>query len=235
MRECQVNSSYSGISSGRNDFRPIVPNMGIGENVKRLREARGMSGYALAKAAGLTASQVKTIEAGKNQDPRGSTLEKLAVALVAPIEELLSVTTSPLPAGVNHDAGRPEHVVSVPVVGVAAGGAPIESGDLREEYPLLRHLYRADRYAIRLFGDSMWPTLWDHDLLLVEPAAHVPNGKIAVVKVNGESSVKRVHRRKKDGSWTLKSDNPTFPLLEAEPGEVEIVARFLKIVEGERP
>jgi phage repressor protein C with HTH and peptisase S24 domain len=141
----------------------------------------------------------------------------------------------PIPSGDNHDAGRPEHTVPIPVVGVAAGGSPVESDDLREEYPLLRHLYKSGRYAIRLFGDSMWPTLWDHDLLLVEPVTSVPNGKIAVVSVRGGASmVKRVHRRKKDGSWTLRSDNPIHPLVEAEADEVAIVARFLKIVEGER-
>lgn len=209
------------------------PLVGFRENVRAARVRAGLSLNAAGKAAGLTATQVKEIEDGKNANPGLATIEKLAEAIHASPVELLGVAV--LPPGANHDAGRPEHTVPIPVVGVAAGGKPIESEELHEEYPLLRHLYKSGRYAIRLFGDSMWPTLWDRDLLLVEPSASVPNGKIAVVRVNGESTVKRVHRRKKDGSWTLKSDNPTHPLLEAEADEVEVLARFLKIVEGERP
>ena len=206
--------------------------MGIGNRVKVLREAHGLSAYALAQAAGITATRLKAIEDGDTESPRADTLKKLAAALGTSMDDLAGAV--PIPPGENHDAGRPEHTVPIPIVGVAAGGKPVESEELREEYPLLRHLFKSGRYAIRLFGDSMWPTLWDRDLLLVEPTTSVPNGKIAVVKVNGESTVKRVHRRKKDGSWTLKSDNPTHPIIEAEADEVEVIARFLRIVEGER-
>lgn len=140
-----------------------------------------MTSYALAKAAGLAPSQVKVIEDGGNLDPRGSTMGKLAGALEVTVDELLGAV-SPIPAGIDHDVGRPEHVVPVKVVGVASGGTPIESEDLREEYPLLHHLYRSGRYAIRLFGDSMWPTLWDRDLLLVEPAASARSSRTGRIR-----------------------------------------------------
>lgn len=214
----------------------MIPNMGIGDRVRALRSARGLSAYALAQAAGITPTRLKAIEDGETESPRADTMAKLAGALEVRVDDLIAETV--IPYGDNHDAGRPEHTVPIPVVGVAAGGKPIESEDLREEYPLLRHLFKSGRYAIRLFGDSMYPTLWDKDLLLVEPATsvpNVPNGKIAVVRIGGtESTVKRVHRRKKDGSWILRSDNPRYQLIEAEADEVEIVARFLKIVEGDR-
>jgi transcriptional regulator with XRE-family HTH domain len=61
----------------------------IGLNVKRLREAAGMTQQALATAAGLSLSIVAQIEQGKNADPRGSTLMALANALGATVDELL--------------------------------------------------------------------------------------------------------------------------------------------------
>lgn len=141
----------------------------------------------------------------------------------------------PIPSGENHDAGRPEHTVEVPIRTVASGGPPMDAEELQgESYQLLRHLYRDGRYVIRLSGDSMYPHFWTGDLLLVEPASRVKDGAVAVVKVNGESTVKRVFKRKK-GGWILKGDNPMFPPIEADAEEVEVVGKVLKIVDGERP
>lgn len=57
----------------------------LGENLRRLRDARGWSQEALAKRAGLTQSRVRAIETGETASPRVDTLAKLAAALeVAP-------------------------------------------------------------------------------------------------------------------------------------------------------
>lgn len=224
-----MSASYSNETASAS----LVSVMTLGDRLKKLRAERDWTLYAAAKASQMSQATYTKLESGLSANPGMDVLRRLSAGFGVPVDGL--VAASVIPYGENHDAGRPEHTVPIPVVGVAAGGSPVESEDLREEYPLLRHLFKSGRYAIRLFGDSMWPTLWDRDLLLVEPASSVPNGKIAIVRVGGGASmVKRVHRRKKDGSWTLRSDNPTHPLVEAEADEVEVIARFLKIVEGDR-
>lgn len=206
--------------------------MEIAERLRTLRAERGWSGYQLASEAGLTPTQVKAIEDGANRNPGVTVLRKLALALKVSLDDLVGGS---LPPGENHDAGRPEHIVEVPIRAVASGGPPVEAEDLHgETYALLRHLYRDGRYVIRIHGDSMYPHFWTGDLLLVEPASRVKDGAVAVVKVNGESTVKRVFKRKK-GGWILKGDNPMFPPIEADAEEVEVVGRVLKIVDGERP
>ena len=168
----------------------------------------------------------------RHDGPGADIIGRLSRGLGIPIESVLGLA---IPPGADHDAGRPEHAVEVPIRAVASGGPPVEAEDLDgETYTLLRHLYREGRYVIRLSGDSMYPHFWNGDLILVEPADRVKNGAVAIVKVNGESTVKRVYRGKK-GGYILKGDNPTFPPIEADAGEVEIVARVLRIVEGERP
>lgn len=223
------------------DAAGIVSAVTLADRLRDLRLSRGVSRYEAAKLAQMAQPGWDKLETGKTLDPGMDVLRRISEGFGVSIDFLVSggeKDSSSIPPGENHDAGRPEHTVQIPVVGIAAGGAAVESDELREEFPLLRHLYKSGRYAIRLFGDSMYPTLWDKDLLLVEPATsvpNVPNGKIAVVRIGGtESTVKRVHRRKKDGSWILRSDNPRYQLIEAEADEVEIVARFLKIVEGDR-
>lgn len=211
----------------------MIPNMGIGDRVKAFRSARGLSAYALAQAAGITATRLKAIEDGETESPRADTMAKLAGALEVRVDDLIAEQV--IPYGENHDAGRPEHTVEVPIRAVASGGPPVDAEDLQgETYQLLRHLYRDGRYVIRIHGDSMYPHFWSGDLLLVEPASKVKEGAVAVVKVNRESTVKRVFKRRK-GGWILKGDNPMFPPIEAEADEVEVVGRVLKIVDGERP
>ncbi len=206
--------------------------MEIGERLRSLRDARGLSGYALANAAGVTPTHIKAIEDGTTKSPTAGTLTKIATALGITVDELVGAT---IPSGENHDAGRPEHTVEVPILTVASGGPPMEAEDLQDEtYQLLRHLYRDGRYVIRLHGESMYPHFWSGDLLLVEPAEKVRDGTVVIVKVNGESMVKRAFKRKR-GGWIFKGDNPMYAPIEAEAHEVEIVGKVLKIVDGERP
>ena len=60
----------------------------LGERLKRLRMARGLSQAALAKRARIARISIARIEAGQ-QSPRYETLEKLAKGLGVPMESLL--------------------------------------------------------------------------------------------------------------------------------------------------
>ena len=64
--------------------------MPIGDRLKRLRTAAGLTQQALATKAGLSMSAVIHIEKGRIPDPRGSTLKALAGALGVTVDELLS-------------------------------------------------------------------------------------------------------------------------------------------------
>ena len=61
----------------------------VGRNVRRLRESLGMSGNALAKAAGMAQSQVWDLEAGRTQNPTAPVLQALARALGVTVDALL--------------------------------------------------------------------------------------------------------------------------------------------------
>jgi repressor LexA len=58
-------------------------------------------------------------------------------------------------------------------------------------------------------GESMMPTLWDGDYLLIRRQAAVENDAIAVALTEGEVVVKRVVRT--GHHLTLKPDNDAFP------------------------
>jgi repressor LexA len=64
-------------------------------------------------------------------------------------------------------------------------------------------------FCVRVKGESMLPTLWDGDYLLIRRQAAVENDAIAVALTEGEVVVKRVVRT--DHHLTLKPDNEAFP------------------------
>jgi transcriptional regulator with XRE-family HTH domain len=61
----------------------------IGMKLKRLRRAKKLSKYALAKQAGISAAYVAKLEAGRS-DPTVGMLQKLAKALDVPVTALLA-------------------------------------------------------------------------------------------------------------------------------------------------
>jgi transcriptional regulator with XRE-family HTH domain len=52
-----------------------------GDNIRRLREAQGMSGYKLAKLADITPGYLRDIETGRNRNPGVAVVRKVAKAL----------------------------------------------------------------------------------------------------------------------------------------------------------
>ena len=67
-------------------------------------------------------------------------------------------------------------------------------------------------YAIKVNGDSMNPTFYDDDTLLVERHAIPEQGQIGIFIVDGESFVKR------RGETELLSDNPDYPSVKGTDG-----------------
>jgi transcriptional regulator with XRE-family HTH domain len=69
---------------------------GVGEEVKRLRQAKGWTQEQLAVYAGSSQPTVNLLEAGK-RNPSAATLEKLARALGVEVVDLFPKAQSPLP------------------------------------------------------------------------------------------------------------------------------------------
>jgi transcriptional regulator with XRE-family HTH domain len=65
-----------------------------GDEVRRLRLARGLSQEELAHRAGMSTKTVARIEKGSDHEHRGSTYRRLAEALDVPPERLLGIIFS---------------------------------------------------------------------------------------------------------------------------------------------
>ena len=61
----------------------------LSNNIKRLREAKGLSQEKLARLADVANNTIIKIEAGKNQNPTLDTLKKMAKALDVSVDDLI--------------------------------------------------------------------------------------------------------------------------------------------------
>ena len=63
--------------------------LNISKNLRKLREAKGLSQEKLARLADVANNTIIKIEAGKNQNPTLETLKKVAQALGVSVDELI--------------------------------------------------------------------------------------------------------------------------------------------------
>jgi repressor LexA len=91
----------------------------------------------------------------------------------------------------------------IPLLGVVAAGAPIESLLHQETIPVPDQLLprRGPNYALRVRGDSMIDDhIVDGDMVIVNGRQSADNGEMVIALVNGsEATVKRFYRE--PGGW----------------------------------
>jgi len=181
----------------------------LGGRIRFYRRRAGLTQTALARAANINQGYLSSIEKGERV-PRVSTLHALAVALDVPESVLVGASDA-------HDAPQPLDTRELPLFGAIPNGPPAESQEQLEMFPVLRHLWRPDRYCLRCEFDSMEPTLKPGDLILVEYRPNVNpewvQGRICACLVDGRPTLKRVSVELRDGRplVILRGDNPAVP------------------------
>jgi repressor LexA len=86
----------------------------------------------------------------------------------------------------------------IPVVGRVAAGEPILAQENIDEYADLKELLGlpADAFLLKVSGESMIDEgIMDGDFVAVRPSNTIENGRIAVVLLDDETTVKRIYVR----------------------------------------
>lgn len=178
----------------------------LGVRLRRARRHLGLTQAQLARRAGINQGYLSELERGL-RSPSRATLRALAMATAMPEGVLVG-------EGRDHDAPQVLDTRELPLLGSIPAGAPSESQEQLEMFPVLRHLWAEDRYCLKLSYDSMEPTLKPGDIILVHyrpgvDPEHV-QGRICACLVDGEPTLKRVSVEFRDGRRLiiLRGDNP---------------------------
>lgn len=81
-------------------------------------------------------------------------------------------------------------------------------------------------FFLKASGDSMSPTIWNEDLLIIELTTKVKNNDIALIQIDNEFTVKRFFKHNK--GIKLIPDNPNFKELEFYDQDRMIICGVVK-------
>ncbi len=106
---------------------------------------------------------------------------------------------------------------AIPIVGTVAAGAPILAEEHRVGEVDLPNLFGSgDLFAVRVQGDSMRDAgILEGDLVVVQKDGRIEQDGIGVAYLDGEATVKRIHRRTE--GFNLVPENPAYRPIEITP------------------
>ncbi len=172
------------------------------ENIKRLREEKGMSQDALAKLTGYTdRSSITKIEKGL-VDLQQSKIELFAKALGTTSRELV---------GWDEEIFTNTKGIKINVLGRVAAGIPIEAVEnIIDTEEITEDLARTGKFfGLRIQGNSMEPDIHNGDTVIVRQQDDAENDEIVVALINGNDGVcKRL--KKYENSIALVSLNANY-------------------------
>lgn len=167
-----------GTQRGRDNFA-----MNVGDNIRRLRKARGWTILELANRIDSDVGNISRLERGK-QGYSDEMLRKIAHALGCAVADLFAGTqanVAPAPLGTRR----------IPLVSYVQAGHMTEAVDPYalgegEDWLLTDLDLSSNAFALRIKGDSMLPEFREGDTVIIDPGVLPLPGDYVVAK-NGEN------------------------------------------------
>ena len=211
----------------------IVP-----ERLKAAMDHAGVNQSRLAKLVGVQQPSIGRLLTGETKTSRA--LDRIAVVLGTSVSYLKGLDDDPsgeltAPAPREHSIVSEMGLVPVRELDLALGfGAAYLDQDIasavryfpREWLDLYTRAPSDKLIITHGSGDSMVPTFFDQDLILIDTSDRAPRltDQVWAVTYCGLGSVKRL-RPTNDGGWLLLSDNPTISPITAYDEEMHVLGR----------
>lgn len=170
--------------------------MNLQEIINTYKKKSGEGDAEIARRTGVSRSTVTRWSSGAVKRISGETMRR--------VSEMVGFNVEPVMKGM-------DITVKLPVLGLVKGGYDLfaEENYLGEEEASLEDASKGD-YYLQVTGDSMNGIgILDGSLVLVRQCSDVESGKIAVILINDEVTVKRVVY--KEHMMILEAANPEVP------------------------
>ena len=206
----------------------------LGIVIKKYREAKGLTQIELAKKASIGSGTLGDIERGVNKSTI-KTLNKISKALNLSFEENEELENAFLGKNIKKDNSfinqlkNPIKMMSVPVYSSVAAGLGFIPDSEPVEYIIIPEL-SGECIGARVSGDSMEPTFYNGDIVILKKEIEVGIGEIGVFQNTntGEAFVKRL--KKRNGFYVLESDNHIFKDIEIKTNEIVCCGKVVNVV-----
>lgn len=200
----------------------------ISEKLLNILSEKEISYGDLAEKTGIPKSALQRYATGQTEKIPIDRLQIIASAIGTTPEYLMGWSTD-----ASNDVNSP--FLPIPrmkrwkVIGGAACGEPIYK-EIEDETVLAPADIDADR-VFRCVGDSMIGAhIFDGDLVFVKTGGYVEDGRIAVVRIGEEYSLKRIFRG--EDYLELRSENPKYHpiIIRGEQENAEIVGKAVQFL-----
>ena len=183
------------------------------ENIKKAREAAGLSQKQVSLELSVSAPTVCEWEKGKKH-PNSENLKKLAKLYNVSVDYLLGNSDDMCETSLN--------AKKIPVLGNVAAGLPISAVENILDYEEISEelAHTGEFFGLRIQGNSMEPKISEGDVVIVRQQEDVESGQIAIVLVNGDDATCK-KLVKHDNGISLVSYNPAHPPMFFTPEEIE--------------
>ena len=185
----------------------------IGNKIKSLRKQYNMTQDELGAKITATKSMISLWENGRRKVDTVN-LQRIANAFNVTTDYLLG--RDPIPNDSKSEINYAIPLtggVRIPVLGSIVAGIPNTAvADYDEWIEISQSLaMRGEYFALRIKGDSMEPTLFDSDIVVIRQQPDVEDGEIAAVSIAGnEATIKRIYHRS-DGIDIVGDNVRAFP------------------------
>lgn len=210
--------------------------MTLGDVIFKYRTQHGLSMDKFSELSGISKGYISMLE--KNKTARGDEpspsfemYKSVAKTIGMPVDDLIRTVEGKI----SMIPEVPDCLMPIPrmkewrVIGSTACGSPIHR-EIEEETVLAPVDIDADR-VFRCVGDSMIGAhIFDGDLVFVKTGEYVENGRIGVVRIGDEYSLKRIYRG--EDYLELRSENPAYPpiVIRGEQENAEIVGKAVQFL-----
>ena len=185
----------------------------IGNKIKSLRKQYNMTQDELGAKITATKSMISLWENGRRKVDTVN-LQRIANAFNVTTDYLLG--RDPIPNDSKSEINYAIPLtggVRIPVLGSIVAGIPNTAvTDYDEWIEISQSLaMRGEYFALRIKGDSMEPTLFDSDIVVIRQQPDIEDGEIAAVSIAGsEATIKRIYHRS-DGVDIVGDNVRAFP------------------------
>ena len=185
----------------------------IGNKIKSLRKQHNMTQDELGAKITATKSMISLWENGRRKVDTVN-LQRIANVFNVTTDYLLGRDPNPNDSKSEINYAIPlTGGVRIPVLGSIVAGIPNTAvADYDEWIEISQSLaMRGEYFALRIKGDSMEPTLFDSDIVVIRQQPDVEDGEIAAVSIAGnEATIKRIYHRS-DGIDIVGDNVRAFP------------------------
>jgi|SRR5690554_1121940 len=199
----------------------------FGQVLKECRLKAGLSQEELALESGLDRTYISMLERGV-KIPTLSTLVKLSKALsVTPVQFLVRAQQLEQGDGPTKKSTESNSLI---LFGTSVScGTPIGESFVPEKELSLDQLMikkPSETFFLKASGDSMYPAIWDEDILIITKDEVPKNGSIILAQINDEFTIKRYFKTSK--GVRLVPDNASFKEITVSENDKFIICGVVK-------